>query len=98
MAQTLELTLSPQSGKMIENNYMWSLNATCQIQCKKNAQRIVVSVIKNSSKVNGKSLSKGQKTTFIVHNHDAISVSAEPGAKVNVRNEGSDLVQASCSA
>ncbi len=96
-AHQVNLNLAPKGSKLIENNYLWVLNATCTIQCNKLKNKIMVRVVKNKGTVNGKNLSIGQVTSVIVHNNDSISVSAEPGAKVNIVNVGADSVQATCS-
>lgn len=96
-AQQVNLKLAPHGSKLIENNYLWALNATCTIQCNPLKNRITVRIVKNKGTVNGKRLSIGQVTSLNVHNHDSISVSAEPGAKVSIVNVGADSVQATCS-
>lgn len=96
-AQSVALNLNPKESKVIENNYLWSLQATCAIECSDSTHKIIVSVVKNNGVVNGKNLSSGQTTSVVVRNHDSIAVSAEPGAKVNLKNTGSDVVRANCS-
>jgi hypothetical protein len=96
-AHQVNLKLVPQASKLIENKYIWSLNATCKIQCNESKNKIMVRVVKNKGIINGKNLSGGQATSVVVHNHDSITVSAEPGAQVNLLNLGTDVVQATCS-
>lgn len=95
-AQQVNLKLTPKASKLITNHYAWTLNATCKIQANQ-PNKIRVSIIQNTGKVNGRALSQGQATSMIVRNNQNISVSAEPGAKVNLINLGEDTVQASCS-
>ncbi len=96
VAQGVNLSIGPHSTQVFENNYMWALNATCKIQCK-DKNRIMVKVMKNTGRVNGRNLSSGQKTSLAVHNNDYITVSAEPGTKVNLLNLGTGPVLAKCS-
>ena len=95
-AQQLSLNLAPNGSKVVTNHYGWKLSATCSIQTKtKNTIR--VSVVDNNGSVNGKNLTVGQSTSVTVHNHDNISVSAEPGTQVILHNLSDDAVQATCS-
>ena len=96
-AQSMDLKLAPHESKMISNNYMWTINATCTIQSSDSKKKIIVNALKNNSTVNGRTLSSGQKTSVLVGNHDNIVVSAEPGAKVTILNGSVDAVEANCS-
>ena len=87
------IKLSPNESKSLTNHALWTLNATCNIQGK---SKILVSVVENKCKVNGKNLSKGQATSVTVKSHESISVSAEPGTTVSLVNMGSDAVEAVC--
>ncbi|KTC65795.1 Uncharacterised protein (plasmid) [Legionella adelaidensis] len=91
------IKLSPKESKQLTNNYLWTLNATCSIQTKNdNKNKIRVSILKNKGSVNGKNLTTGQGTSVTVKANDSISVSAEPGTKVNLINLGDEPVQAIC--
>ena len=90
------IKLSPKESKSLTNHYLWTLNATCNIQSGHTQSKILVSVEENKGQVNGKKLSKGQATSVNVSNNDSISVSAEPGAIVTIINMGDDSVQAVC--
>ena len=92
------LTLSPNESKQLTNHYLWTLNATCNIQGNDAKNRIRVRVLENKGSVNGKSLSKGQATSFNVRNKQSISVSADPGTTVNLTNLGTVSVHAVCNA
>ena len=89
--------LSPKESKSLTNNYVWTLNATCHMQVTKTTSVIVVSVLDNKGRVNGKELEKGQTTSITVKNNENISVSADPGTTVHLVNMGTDSVQAVCS-
>lgn len=91
------IKLSPKESKSLTNHTLWTLNATCNIQVNQPKSKILVSVTENKGQVNGKSLTKGQKTSLNVKNNSSISVSAEPGTTVNLVNLSNDPVQAVCS-
>lgn len=92
------ISLSPNETKLLANNSLWTVNATCTIQgTKKTKSTIRISVLKNKGTVNGKNLSTGQATAVTVKNNSNISVSAEAGTQINIINLGSEGLQAVCS-
>lgn len=96
-AQSMSLNLAPKESKALSNPTPLTINATCTIQTKTTTEKITVNVVKSESNVNGQKLHCGQKKSIHVHNNDSISVSAEPGAEVTIINQGSNVIQASCS-
>lgn len=90
------ITLNSKESKSLTNHSLWTLNATCNIQGKKVKSKILVSVLENNCKVNGKKLTKGQATSVTVKNNENIHVSAEPGTTVSLVNLGSESVEAVC--
>jgi uncharacterized protein YpmB len=91
------IKLSPNETKLLSNNTLWTLNATCTIQGKNQTKsKIRISVLKNKGTVNGKNLSTGQATSVTVKNNSSISVSAESGTQINLINLGTDGLQAVC--
>lgn len=92
------INLSPNETKLLANNALWTLNATCTVQgLHQNKGKIKISVIKNSGVINGKKLSTGQGTLIQVKANSTVSVSAESGTQINLINLGSDELQAICS-
>lgn len=92
----LDLKLAPKGSQVFENSYHMTVNATCKIQCHE-TDTIQIRMTTHQGSINGKSLSDGQTTSLSVHNNDSITVSAEPGAKVNLVNLGNGPVLANCS-
>lgn len=91
------IKLNPNETKLLTNNTLWTLNATCTVQnTKQTKSKIKISVLKNSGKVNGKNLSTGQTTMVTVNNNSSISVSAEAGTQINLMNLSSEGLQAVC--
>lgn len=98
-ANAKTIKLNPNESKMLANNSLWTLNATCVVQStNQNKSKIKINVIKNSGTVNGKKLSTGQGTLINVKNNSSVSVSAESGTQINLINLGSDELQAVCSS
>lgn len=94
-AKTLEL--KSNESKLLTNNSLWALNATCTIQgTKQTHSKVKISVLKKNGSINGKSLSSGQATFVTVKNNSVISVSAESGTQINLVNLGNEELQAVC--
>lgn len=92
------ITLNPNESRVLTNNYLWTLNATCNIQSNNQVKsKIKVSILKNNGRVNGKNLSTGQATSVTVKNNTNIAVSAEPGTQVNLINLSGNGLHAVCS-
>lgn len=98
-ANAKTINLSPNETKVLSNNSMWTLNATCVVHSSqpKNS-KIKVYVVKNSGIINGKKLTSGHGTFLRVKNNSSVSVSAESGTQINLINLGSDQLQANCSS
>jgi hypothetical protein len=95
-AKTLEL--KSNESKLLTNSAIWTLNATCTIQgTHKTSSKIKIGVLKKNGTINGKSLSTGQFTFVTVNDNSRISVSAEAGTQINLRNLGHEELQATCS-
>lgn len=92
------IKLSPNETKVLANNSLWTLNATCVVQSSqpKNS-KIKVYVTKNSGTINGKTISAGHGTLLHVKNNSSLSVSAESGTQINLVNLGSGQLEAACS-
>lgn len=97
-AQSMHFILASKSTKKVENTTLWTITASCSIQSKADKNEVVVSMLKNKGSVNGKSLNPGHKTAIMMHAHNNLTVVAEPGATVNVTNEGQNTIEATCSA
>lgn len=92
------IKLSPNETKLLSNNTLWTLNATCVVQSSHQTDnKIKINVIKNSGVVNGKKLSVGQGTLIHIKNNSSVAVSAEVGTQINLINLGSEELLAVCS-
>jgi hypothetical protein len=93
------IKLAPNETKLLANNTLWTVNATCTIQINQhNNTKIKISVIKNSGTINGKNFSTGQGELFQIKNNRNVSVSAESGAQINLINLGPSELVAVCSS
>ncbi|HHT0594292.1 TPA: hypothetical protein ACTXXA_002643 [Legionella anisa] len=98
-ANAKTIKLSPNETKVLANNTLWTLNATCVVQSTHpNKSKIKINVVKNSGTINGKKLSTGHGTLINVKNNSSVSVSAESGTQINLINLGTDELQAVCSS
>ena len=96
-AQAMNLDLAPKGDKVLTNNTLWTIHATCHIHASSAKKTIKIHGVKNSSQVNGKSLLAGQTTSMIVYADKTVEVTAEPGAQVNIMNLSDESVEAVCS-
>ena len=95
--QGMNLKLNPNQDKVIANNTLWTINATCKIHADSTKKIIRVDGIKNTSLVNGRSLTAGHSTSLIIYDQKTITVSAEAGAEVTITNLSNDRIEAVCS-
>ena len=95
--QGMNLTLNPNQDKVIANNTPWTINATCKIHADSTKKTIRVDGIKNTSLVNGRSLTAGHSTSLIINDRKTITVSAEAGAEVTITNLSNGTIEAVCS-
>ena len=96
-SQGMNLQLNPNQDKVIANTTLWTIHATCKIHSDTHKKTIRVEGVKNTSSVNGKSLTAGHATSMIVYDQKTIEVSADPGAEVSITNLSNDSVEAVCS-
>ncbi|PJD93956.1 MAG: hypothetical protein CK424_01500 [Legionella sp.] len=96
-AQAMNLDLAPKGDKVLTNNTMWTIHATCHIHASSAKKTIKIHGVKNNSQVNGKSLNAGQTTSMTVYAEKTVQVTAEPGAQVSIMNLSNEAVQAVCS-
>lgn len=96
--QSMMVKLAPNESRTISNHYLWTMNATCTIEANASVKKILIRVVKQNGKVNGRTLNTGQSTSVLVHDQDSLSVSADAGAEVNLQNLSHDAVKANCSA
>ncbi len=91
------LALKSNESKLLTNNSLWTLNATCTIQgTNQTHSKVKISVLKNNGSINGRNLTSGQATFVTVKNNSVISVSAESGTQINLVNLGEEELQAVC--
>ena len=96
-AQQMDLKLAPNASKVITNSYVWTISAKCTIVTKGKSNTLVVRIKEHGGTVNGKNLASGQTLSVVVHNHDSLSVSADPSTTLTLQNKGIESVQATCS-
>jgi hypothetical protein len=96
-AEALKLQLTGHKSKTITNDYMWTINATCTIHTD-NPKTILVSSLEKGSKINGKKLSSGQRISLKIKDKENLTLSAKPGAKVEIINLSGGSINAKCSA
>lgn len=97
-AQAMSLALAPKGDKVLKNNTIMTIHATCQIHASSSKKIIKIHGLKNTSHVNGKALNEGQSTSMTVYSEKTVEVTAEPGAQVTIVNMSNESLEAVCSA
>lgn len=93
-----EYILHPNDPEIFANVFMWTVNATCKVSSPNENNPLQISVINKSGSFNGIPLTKGDIIDVIVHNSEAIRISAESGGKVKLENKGTVDMKVTCSA
>lgn len=83
--------------QVLKNYFLWTISANCTIKTPDSSDNFYARMIKNSGKINGIKLTKGQTMTVVVHNGDKLQISADAGSEVELTNQGQNTVKASCS-
>lgn len=96
-ASAMSLALEPKGDKMLSNDSLWTIHATCQIHGGSSKKTIKIQGVKNTAQVNGKELTAGKTTSMTVYDEKTVEVTAEPGAQVTIINLSNESVEAVCS-
>jgi hypothetical protein len=94
---TAEYELLVNEPLVIANVFMFTVKAKCTILSKEQDVLLSIKALRKSGSVNGMNLSQGDSTTLMVHPKDVIHMTATAGAKVELLNQGTETVKASCS-
>lgn len=85
----------PQQPVSLENPLIWSLEARCTMST--DGEHVLSGTMKRKSgSINGQRLKQGQSTFVLVHNKDEIQIAADARAKIEITNNGTTKVRATC--
>ena len=94
--QAVIYSLAPNTPLALQNPLTWTISFNCTITSSPINNSIDITVVNGSGTINGTRLSKNQSITWNESPGDVVKVVAEPGAKVQLINLGSQIVQAAC--
>jgi len=95
---TVDFNFPPNSPQVLTNSFFWTLTAKCVVIGDDKANNMHVKMLASTGKVNNTPLKKGDVMDIIVHSNDTLSLVANPGAQVELTNQGEHTIKAACTA
>lgn len=95
---TIEYDLPPHDAQLFTNYMFWIVEANCKMTTEDESNELLVQAVSKKGKINDIPLSKGESIRLTIHNGDVLKLSADPGAKVEITNEGEHNVKAICTS
>lgn len=93
---SMELEFPPHEAQVFSNNFIWTINAHCQIHSQEENNPISAKALKKYGSVNGNKLSKDEVLFLDLKNNETLAISASPGASVELVNLGDTVIKAHC--
>lgn len=94
---SIEYELPSKSPEMFMNFTIFTINAVCTIQSAPEASDILhVKGLYSSGKINGQDFAKDDEMDIMVKNGDALMLTANPAARVEITNTGNATIKALC--
>ena len=98
MGPTIEYELPVSDPQVFSNIFMWTVKASCIIKSNEPNNTISFRILRKTGTINDINLTLGDTMTLIFHPQDTVYITALPGAKVELINQGSAAIIASCIA
>jgi len=95
---SIDYELPINEPQLFTNIFMWIINVDCTIISKSSINTISVRALRKQGSVNDISLSPGDTMVVTVDAGEAMRLTAQPGARVELTNEGDEHITARCSA
>lgn len=92
----VDYKLPPQDPQVFSNVFMWPVKATCTIQTDESQVDIGFKVLRKKGSVNNMSMSAGDTLQLTFYPNQKVTLTAEPGGKVELTNLSSSTVNARC--
>ena len=97
LGPTIDYELPVNEPQVFSNVFMWTVKASCTINSTEANNIISFRVLRKTGSVNNMNLSSGETVTLILHPKEVVYITALPGAKVELLNQGRTTILASCS-
>ena len=95
---TVEYELAPNDPQVFSNVFFWTIKSTCTVISEFPDNSIFTTMIRKSGSVNGIPLTAPDAMSLTAQPGDKLNITAESGAKVELVNLGLYTIKASCSA
>ena len=83
--------------QVLSNPIIFTIKAVCTITSNNESNLLSFSVLRKSGTFNGNKIMAGDSMSYVVHNDETISITALPGAQVELINLGEETMVATCS-
>jgi hypothetical protein len=93
----IEYTFLVNEPQILVNPIIFTIKASCTINSENEENLLSFTVLKKSGSFNGTKLMAGDNMSYVVHNDETISITALPGAQVELINLGEETMVATCS-
>ena len=93
----MEYVLPVNEPQVFANPIIFTIKAVCTVTSENESNLLSFSVLRKSGTFNGTKLLTGDSMSYIVHNDETISITALPGAQVELVNLGEQNIMATCS-
>ena len=84
--------------QVFSNVFMWTVKASCTIKSTEANNIVSFKVLRKTGSINNRNLSSGDVMTLTLQPREVVYITALPGAKVELLNQGSTTIVASCTA
>ncbi len=94
---SIEYELPVNVPQTFSNGFFWTVKANCTIISDTNENPISVKMLRKTGSVNDTQLTTGELLGLVLQSGEKLSITAVPGAKVELINMGAKSIKASCS-
>lgn len=96
---SFDYNFPPKNPQYFENpSPLWTVNATCDLISPDESNEVVAAILKKKGKINDRPLSQGDSVVLMIRSGDKLKITAEPGAKASITNQGEHTFQARCTS
>ena len=93
---TVEYELPPNDPQIFSNVFFWEIKASCTIISEVSDNSIFVTMLRKTGAINDQPLSAGDTLGLMFQPGDKLHITATPGAKVELINQGTKTIKAIC--
>lgn len=96
-ASGIDFNFAVNEAIVFTNTFPWVVKGSCQITCNDQLKnRMQATVLKKNGTLNDTPMEKGQQLCLDIHHQDFFTMTATPGAKVEIKNIGEGAIMVTC--